>query len=103
MIFRCNCSICKKYGNTTSTIYWRKINKLKYNEQINWIKSSWIASRGFINSEMIYMKYMWGGIYKREFNNTINAVNIPVIFILVCEFCNFIESCYNKVIKYIYI
>ena len=53
MIFKCDCSICKKYGNTTSTVYWRKIKTIYSIKKITWIKSSWFAYIGFIDSKMI--------------------------------------------------
>jgi hypothetical protein len=92
MIFKCDCSICKKYGNTTSTVYWRKIKTINSNKKITWIKSSWFAYRGFIDSKMIYMKYKWGWKYKREFNENITAKSIPILFTFFCKFLYFIEQ-----------
>lgn len=94
MIFKCDCSICKQYGNTTSTVYWKKIKTIDSIEEITWIKSSWFANRGFINSNMIYMKYIWGGLYIREFNENVNAKSIPILFTLFCKFLYLIEDCY---------
>ena len=93
MIFKCDCSICKKYGNTTSTVYWKKIKTIDSIEEIYWIQSSWFAKRGYINSKMIYMKYIWGGLYKRQFNEDLNAKSLPLLFILFCKFLYFIEYC----------
>jgi hypothetical protein len=78
-------------------VYWKKIKNIDSNEDIYWIKSSWFAKRGFINSKMIYMKYIWGWKYKREFNANTNAIPIPILFILFCKFLYIIEYCvYNK-------
>ena len=80
-MFKCTCSICQKYSNK-ETVYWIKqydINK----KDITWKDISWFASIGFINSKLMYMKYIWGSKYKRVFKNTENATDISWLFNLL--------------------
>jgi len=89
-MFKCTCSICQKYSNK-EVVYWIKqydINK----KDITWKDISWFASIGFINSKLMYMKYIWGSKYKRVFKNTENATDISWLFLLLCKLLHYIKN-----------
>lgn len=95
-MFRCSCTICKKYGKEP-VIYWKRIDKIN-NNNINWIKISWFSSIGLIDSKLVYMKYIWGLKYIRFYTKTDNIKEVPYIFILFCRSLHYFNIIYKKLI-----
>ena len=87
-MFKCTCSICQKYSNE-KVVYWIKQTDID-EKAIKWKPISWFASVGFINSKLMYMKYIWMSKYKRVFKNTKNAKEVPYLFLLLCKLLHYI-------------
>ena len=95
-MFKCSCSICRR-NSKSLIVYWKKVNNIS-EDNIKWKQISWFTSIGFINSKLTYMKYIWGLKYKRVYNNTELAKDIPFSFLLLCKLLRILDNIKNEII-----
>ena len=93
MIFKCDCSLCRKESPNKNYLNWKKINKAEYfnffKKNIVWKKTSWYAWRGYnSNNDVIIMYYIWN-MYYVTINYTNDAVELPLLFRIFTNFLNY--------------